>query len=133
MKVCPVYKTFKIGNYFQLKSRTPFGFCSNVIYEFTCLCDANLTYISMSNRHLSTRAKKHLDFNFQVLSAIKNHIMCCNVCSSVKLNLNSFKLIKKCKLEFHTKIYKALFTKKHNSSLNCQLYANNSSFLLSAL
>ena len=34
MKVCPVYKTFKIGNYFQLKCRTPLGLCSNVIYEF---------------------------------------------------------------------------------------------------
>ena len=43
VKVCPVYKTFKIGNYFQLKFKTPLGLCSNDIYEFTCLCDANLT------------------------------------------------------------------------------------------
>ena len=107
VKVCPVYKTFKIGNYFQLKSTTPLGLCSNVIYEFTCSCDANLTYIGMSTRHLSTRAKEHLDFNSQVSSAIKNHVMCCNVCSSVKLNLNSFKIIKKCKSEFHTKIHEA--------------------------
>ena len=48
VKVCSVYKTFKIGNYFQLKSTTPLGLCSNVIYEFTCLCDVNLTYIGMS-------------------------------------------------------------------------------------
>ena len=84
----------------------------------------------MSSRHLSTRARKHLDFNSQVSSAIKNHIMCCNVCSSIKLKLNYFKIIKKCKLEFHTKIHEALFTKKHNLGLNCQLYANGSSFLL---
>ena len=45
LKVCPVYKTFKIGNYFQLKSTTLLGLCSNVIYEFTCSCDANLTYV----------------------------------------------------------------------------------------
>ena len=130
VKVCPVYKTFKIGNYFQLKSTTPLGLCSNVIYEFTCSCDANLTYIGMSTRHLSTRAEEHLDFNSQVSSAIKNHIMCCNVCSSVKLNLNSFKIIKKCKSEFHTKIHEALFIKKRNPGLNRQLYANGSSFLL---
>ena len=84
----------------------------------------------MSTRHLSTRAREHLDFNSQVSSAIKNHIMCCNVCS-VKLNLNSLKIIKKCKSEFHTKIHKALFIKNRNPSLNCQFYANGSSFLLS--
>ena len=84
----------------------------------------------MSTRHLSTRAKKHLDFNSQVSSVIKNHIMCCNVCSSVKLNLNSFKVIKMCKSEFYTKIHEALFIKKRNSGLNQQLYANGSSFLL---
>ena len=83
-----------------------------------CSCDANLTHIGMSTRHLSTRAKEHLDFNSQVSSAIKNHIMCCNVCSSVKLNLNSFKIIKKCKSEFYTKIHEALFIKKRNPGLN---------------
>ena len=97
---------------------------------YTCSCDAKLTYIDMSTRHLSTRAKEHLDFNSQVSSAIKNHIICCNVCSSVKLNLNSFKIIKKCKSEFHTKIHEALFIKKRNPGLNRQLYANGSSFLL---
>ena len=111
-------------NYFQLKSRTPLGLCSNVIYEFACLCKANLTYIGISTRHLSTRAREHLDFNSQVSSAIKNYIMCCSVCSSVKLNLNSFKIIKKCKLEFHTKIHEALFIKKPNPVLSRQLYAN---------
>ena len=95
VKVSPVYKTFKIGNYFQLKSRTPLGLCSNVLYECTCSCDANLTYIGMSTRHCSTRAREHLDFNFQVSNAIKSHIMCCNVCSFIKLNLNCFKIIKK--------------------------------------
>ena len=112
------------------RSTTSLGLCSNVIYEFTCSCDANLTYIGMSTRHLSTRAKEHLDFNSQVSSAIKNDIMCCNVCSFVKLNLNSFKIIKKCKSEFHTKIHEALFIKKRNPGLNRQFYANGSSFLL---
>ena len=49
---------------------------------------------------------------------------------SVKLNLNSFKIIEKYNLEFHTKIHKALFIKKRNPGLNRQLYANDSSFLL---
>ena len=54
---------YKIGNYFELKSRAPLSLCSNVIYEFTCLCDTNLTYIGMSTQHLSTKAREHLDFN----------------------------------------------------------------------
>ena len=84
----------------------------------------------MSTRHLSTRAMEHLDFsNSQASSALKNHLMCCNVCSSVKLNLNSFKIIKKCKSEFHTKIHEPF--EKRNHSLNRRLYANGSSFLLS--
>ena len=89
-----------------------------------------VTYIGMSTRHLRTRARGHLDFNSQVSSAIKNHIMYCYVCSSVKLNLNSFKMIKKFKSEFHTKIHEALFIKKHSPGLNRQPYANGSSFLL---
>ena len=79
----------------------------------------------MLTRHLSTRAREHLDYNSQVSSAIRNHIMCCNVCFSSKLNLKSFKILKKCKSEFHTKIPEVLFIKKRNStSLNRQLYAN---------
>ena len=85
----------------------------------------------VSIKHFSTRAREHLDFNFQVSNAIKNHIMCCNVYSSVILSLNFFKMIKKCKSEFHTKIYNTLFIKMRNPSLNRQLYANGSSFLLS--
>ena len=57
--------------------------------------------------------------------------MCCIACSSVKLNLKSFKIIIKCKSEFHTKIHEALFIKKSISSLNRLLYVNGSSFLLS--
>ena len=56
--------------------------------------------IGMHMRHLNTKARIHLNFNFQVLSAMKDHINCCNVCSSIKLNLSSFKIIKKCKPEF---------------------------------
>ena len=96
----------------------------------TWFVDTKFNAYRMSTRYLSIRAKEHLDFNSQVSSAIKNHIMCCNVCSSVKLNLNSFKIIKKCKSEFHTKIHEALFIKKRNPGLNRQLYANGSSFLL---
>ena len=61
LKVSAIYKTFKTGTYFQLKSHTPLLLCSNVVYKFTCSCDSNLTYIDKSTRHLSTRAREHLN------------------------------------------------------------------------
>ena len=39
-----IFKTFKTGTYFQLRSRIPLLLCSNVVYKFTCSCDSNLTY-----------------------------------------------------------------------------------------
>ena len=79
VNIVPVYKSFKIGRYFQLKSDTPLALCSNVVYKFTCSCDMNLTYYGMSTRHLITRVREHLDFNSIQRSAIKDHILSCDV------------------------------------------------------
>ena len=63
LKLVPLYKTMKVSNYFHLKSMTPLGLCSNVVYCYTCPCDTGLTYLGMSSRHLVTRAKEHVDLN----------------------------------------------------------------------
>ena len=57
-----VYKSFKIGRYFQLKSNIFLALCSNVADKFICSCDMNLTYYSMSTRHLITRIKRTFRF-----------------------------------------------------------------------
>ena len=54
VKLIPTYKTFKVGNYFNLKSRTPTPLVSNVVYRFSCPCAADLTYIGKSVRHMDT-------------------------------------------------------------------------------
>ena len=46
VNIVPVYKSFKIGRYFQLKSNTLLALCSNVVYKFTYSCGMNLTYYS---------------------------------------------------------------------------------------
>ena len=46
--VSVIYKAFKTGAYFPLKSRSPLLLCSNAVYKFTCSCDSNLTYICKS-------------------------------------------------------------------------------------
>ena len=61
IRLLPLYRTNKVGQYFQLKSETPLPLCSNVVYKFTCSCDTNLTYIGMSSRHFITRVKEHLN------------------------------------------------------------------------
>ena len=63
LKLVPLHKTMKVANYFHLKSMTPLGLCSNVVYSYTCPSDTGLTYLGMSSRHLFTRAKEHLDLN----------------------------------------------------------------------
>ena len=52
LKISPIYKTFNVVNYFQLKPKTPVALCSNVVYKFSCLCDTNKTYIGMSCSYL---------------------------------------------------------------------------------
>ena len=64
-------KTCKVGNYFNLKSNTPALLLSNVVYRFSCPCDAGLTDIDKSTRHVVTRAKEHLNLGSSVKSKIK--------------------------------------------------------------
>ena len=54
------YTTFKTGSYFRLKCSTPLSLMSNVVYKFNCSCDADLSYIGMTTRHLSVRIGEHL-------------------------------------------------------------------------
>ena len=99
-------------------------------YKFTCSCDTNLTYIGMSSRHLSTRVREHLNLNSKQKSSIKDHIAACNFCSKTKIGIDSFKIIRKCRSDYDTKIHEALLIKKHSPGLNRQLYASGASFLL---
>ena len=63
----------------------------------------NLIYYDMSTRHLITTVRGHLDLNSIQRSAIKDHILSCDICSDVHRGLKLFTVIKKCQSEFHTK------------------------------
>ena len=45
IEILPVFTSTKIGDFFSLKSKTPFPFSSNVVYKFSCLRDADHSYI----------------------------------------------------------------------------------------
>ena len=91
------YTSLKTGSYFNLKSKTPAALKSNVVYKFTCSCDVNTTYVGMSTRHLVTRAREHLQLNFNhAKSAIIQHISSCQTCQNSNLDVSSFKVIRNC-------------------------------------
>ena len=101
-------------------------------FNFSCPCDAGLTYIGKSTRHVITRAKEHLNLGSSVKSKIKDHIIECNLCNKKDMDglIHRFSIIKKCSSDYDCKIHKALIIKKHQPKLNKQLYENGSSFLL---
>ena len=132
-----MYKTCKVGNYFNLKPNTPALLLSNVVYRFSCPSDAGLTYIYKSTRHVVTRAnkkqaskKKHLNLGSLLKSKIKEPIIECNFCNKKDTDslMHHFVVIKKCSSDYDRKIHESLLIKKHQPKLNKQLYENGSSF-----
>ena len=127
--VSPIFSTFKVSNYFSLKSQTPKLLASNVVYKFSCLCATNLTYIGKTKRHLIVRSLEHLEFEkAEPKSEIKEHLKKCLVCR--KSNLDNFEIIKKCKSDFEAKVTEALYIKKENPTLNKQLFNSGSLYTL---
>ena len=76
-----------------------------------------------------TRALEHLNPK-SAETAISQHIQICTDCSNAQLNVSSFKIIKKCRSDYETKIEEAILLKKLKPSLNNKLYATGCSFLL---
>ena len=123
------YTTMKTASYFKLKCNTPKSLVSNVVYKFSCLRDANLSYIGMTSRHLVTRVNEHLHSTINK-TAVTQHINSCQFCKKGKLDLSRFEILKRCNTDYETKIQEALLIKKNQPKLNTQLYANGCSFLL---
>ena len=112
VKLILAYKTFKVGNYFNLKSRTPTPLVSNVVYRFSCLYEADLTYIGKSARHLITRAKEYWSLkSITRKSAVKKHILKCINCVKSDNILKPFSILRKCIWDYDTEIHEALLNK----------------------
>ena len=126
VSIVPVYKSFKIGGYFQLKSNTPLVICSNIVYKFTCSYNMNLKYYSISTRYLNERVREHLNFNGKHRLAMKDRILSCDICSDVQHDLKPFTLSKKCVSYQNTR---SLLIKKDTTQLNHQLNTREAFFL----
>ena len=120
-----MFNTFKVKNYFSLKSRTPFPLSARVVYKYKCLCDANLIYIGKTKRHLATRVKEHK----KNPSAIKSHLETCDTCMS-DFSIDSFKIIDRANSDYYCKIKESLHIKSEQPTLNTQLITSGASFVL---
>jgi hypothetical protein len=125
IEISPVFTTFKVSDYFSLKSQTPKLLTSNVVYKFTCLCDTNLTYIGKTKRHLMTRCREHLGLDKSEISA---HFKNCDIC--VNSSFDQFSILKKCKTDHETKINEAIFIKTEIPRLNKNLFNSGSLYTL---
>ena len=127
--VSPVFNTFKVSNYFSLKSQTPKQLMANVVYKYTCLCDTNITYIGETKRHLAVRSSEHLLYEEKHhKSEIKTHIINCNVCKNS--SLDNFDIIQKCNSEREIKINEAISILRFNPRLNKQLFNKGALYTL---
>ena len=115
VKLIPTYKTFQVGNCFNLKSRTPTPLVSIVVYRFSCLREADLVYIGKSASLLVTRVKVHWVLNsITRKSTVKEHILDCN--SWVKSDdiLKPFSILRKRTSDYDNKIHEAVLIKNTN-------------------
>ena len=124
-----IFSSFKIRNYFSLKSKTPKYLLSNVVYKFTCQDDPEVSYIGETKRHFITRMKEHLDIKKSSKSEVKTHINSCNHCRR-HASFDSFEVIKKCQNNFSALIHEALIIRHMDPTLNKKLYQKGSSFTL---
>lgn len=124
IKVRVVFRSFRVGNYFSLKDKTPFSLKAKVIYQFTGSCDESISYVGKTKRHLAIRKKEH----FQGNSAIFEHISVCESCKFC--NLKNFKILNTGRTDFELKIKEALYIKMLKPTLNNQLIHKGSEIFL---
>ena len=74
-----VYKSCKLSSFFSLKDKTPLPLLSKVVYKFSCLRDANFTYIGETTRPLTIRVNEHLNKK-RCTTAVGKHIRNCEEC-----------------------------------------------------
>ena len=119
------FDSTKIRNFFSLKCPTPKALKSNVVYQYTCSCDVNNSYIGKTKRHLITRVTEHRADK----SAIGQHLSRCSSCRN-SFGIDQFKIISNGRTDVECKIKEALNIKNSNPTLNQNLFQHGSSFLI---
>ena len=124
------YKSCKLSSFFSLKDKTPFPLRSKVIYKFSCLRDANATYISETSRPLTLRVSEHLNCKSKTKTAVGKHITACATCKQHDFSLKDFNIVKQCSTAGDTRVHEALLIRQHSPLINKQLHLAGASFIL---
>ena len=122
-----VFKSFKVRQYFSLKSKTPFALLANVVYRFECSRDVSTSYIGKTKRHLAIRVDEHL-VSKKGQTAVHKHRQSCETCKHA--DIQNFSVIASGNSDLEIKVKEALLIKCDKPELNKQLFQNGSSFLL---
>ena len=114
VKLNVISKSHKVLNMFSNKSLTPFGLCSNLVYNFKCN-GCNATYIGETARHLCTRAQEHSRLGG--ISNISEHNKICKV----KIDISNFTILSKNFKNYWERVTcEALLIRQFKPSINVQ-------------
>ena len=129
-----MYTSCKVKNYFSLKCPSSPYLASNVVYKYTCRCDADTVYIGETKIHIGTRAGQHMDIQAEKHNAVAKHISecegCFTACEQGQLSFTDFAVVKQCRSKFDAEIKEAILILKEKPLINKQLFKSGSSFTL---
>ena len=133
-KLCCVFNSCKVKDYFSLKCGSHPFLNANVVYKFSCQSDSDKFYLGETGRHIGIRAGEHLDISKDNPTAIGKHIIECEACFNSleqnSLSYKDFEIVKSGKSKFDVQIKEALLIKRLNPTMNKQLYKSGSEFTL---
>ena len=118
INIMAAYKSTRVGSYFNLKSNCSRPFNSNVVYQFKCSADQNVSYIGETKRQLFRRVADHTKTDKK--SAVFEHLFMCTQCQNSKNIMDQFEIIKKCEAN-NIYSFEALLIAKFKPVLNTQL------------
>ena len=117
--LCNLSRVTDENNIFSVKDSE--GFCSRVIYKFTCAC-CNACYIGETGRHFSTRVREHLssDKSSHIFKHLQSSERCRQSCSA-----DCFEILDSAPTKFQLKLKEAMHINWEKPNLNQQVHHVN--------
>ena len=122
-----IFTSTKVGSYFSIKDRTEKYLKTNLVYQYNCLGDPNISYIGKTKRYFGTRVHEHIETDTK--SSVYKHIKNCNYCNENNA-FNNFDIIDSGNSDFEAKILEALHVSEKQPCMNKQLFNSGTMFTL---
>ena len=117
---------FRIQSLFPFKDTLPIDMQANLVYEFSCTQGSTpVSYVGLTKKHFYERVAQHANrssrtgkfLSTRCNSNIFDHSLSC----SCKIDIGSFKILKKGGNDQELRILESLFIKRKNPVLNADL------------